>query len=477
MEPFECSGHWYLPDAGESPVPGILRVTGRGEMRLSLIGSLGPNDKMQGEKRFPIILGSVDGPLGSVITLVTCFRTRARFGSFASVREEYLAHRGLFGAHFRSKADLAFRRLQMRVSGLCTWANSLSGFRRVHFHPDEREAAPLLNYSMPDSVVGSVPNGEISLEFMLNESSTLRGFAHTEEPAFSVTSETPLSEGELNERFLAPLQNLMTFACDAPQAVEGVSLWREDILAPFDENPEIKVVGARVFPEKEDRSAEDVHPPQLLFTLADVEPDFGSFIQRWLRLTETYADACNIYFGLQYAPPAFLDLTFAGVVQSLCLYYTRRTDGVDRHMQEEHRLGGILSRLGGEDADWIRSRLGVRPYPLPQDALTVLLTEHAEVMGPLLRRDATGFVNEVTNTLFYVLWRDPEAGIVASRGADLHWMTARLRILMKLCILKELAFSTEKIKAMFRSNSLFLHIAHLTLTQREEAALAVRPSD
>jgi ApeA N-terminal domain 1/Apea-like HEPN len=476
MEPFEGSGLWFSPDASDAPVPGILRISDRGDIRLSLIGSLGPGEMTQGEKRFPIILGSVEGPLGrNLITLVTCFRTGRRFGSFAGVLEEYLAHRGLFGAHFSRESDLAFRRLQIRVGGLRAWANPLSGFRPVSFQLDAQEAAPLLRYSMPSSVIGAIPGGEVSLGFMLSAASSLGGVTFTEEPAFSVTSETPLGEDEWNERFLAPLQNLMTFVCEAPQAVEGESLWLEDILAPLSENREIKVVGARVFPETEEKPREDVLPQQLLFTLEAVEPDFGSFIQKWLKLTATYADACNIFFGLQYAPPAFLDLTFAGVVQSLCLYYTRRADGVEKRTQEERRLGAILSRLGGEDADWIRSRLGVRPFPPPEDALTVLLSEHEEVMRPLLKRDAVEFVAEVTNTLRYVLWRDPEAGIVASSGADLHWMTAKLRILMKLCFLKELGFSKESVQAMFRENGLFIHIARLTVAQRQETASSQDP--
>jgi hypothetical protein len=204
----------------------------------------------------------------------------------------------------------------------------------------------------------------------------------------------------------------------------------------------------------------------LLFTLGDVGADFGSFLHRWLSLTKTYAAACNVYFGLQYAPPTFLDHTFAGVVQALCLYFTRRADGVERRAQEEKRLQGVLSRLGGEDADWVRNRLGARPYPPPQDALTALLAEHAEMMQPLLRRDADGFTAEVMNTLRYVLWRDPEAGLAASHGADLHWLTAKLRILMKLCLLKELAFPVEKIRAMLHSNGLYLHLVQLTASQR-----------
>src|SRR5438552_762228 len=115
MESFEGSGMWFLPDVSEAPVPGTLRVSERGEARLSLIGSLGLDRVTPGEKRFPLVLGSMDGPLGNAVTLVNCFQTRLRLGSFAGVREEYLAQRGLFGAHFLREPDLAFRRLQLRV--------------------------------------------------------------------------------------------------------------------------------------------------------------------------------------------------------------------------------------------------------------------------------------------------------------------------------------------------------------------------
>jgi hypothetical protein len=93
MQAFECHGLWTLPNTQVPPVAGTLRVSDDGELRLSLIGSLGPPDGLHQPKEYPIILGSVDGPVGNQVTLTGCSITRSRFGSSTEVREEYLAIR------------------------------------------------------------------------------------------------------------------------------------------------------------------------------------------------------------------------------------------------------------------------------------------------------------------------------------------------------------------------------------------------
>src|SRR5262249_48381025 len=156
-------------------------------------------------------------------------------------------------------------------------------------------------------------------------------------------------------------------------------------LAPMTENPEIRLIGERVFPEPEDEKAESIRPHEVLFTLADIEGGFAPFVERWLRLMTVYADACNVFFGLQYGPPAYLDFTFLGVIEPLPLYYTRREDGVAHRTQKAGRLTVVLAHPRGADAAWARSHIWVRPSPPLQDILAKLLREHAEVMNPLLR--------------------------------------------------------------------------------------------
>jgi ApeA N-terminal domain 1 len=467
MQPFECQGLWTLPDTEAPPVAGTLHVSSSGELRLALIGSLAPSRGLQPGKDHPVILGSVDGPLDNEVTLTGCYLTRSKVGSFADVREEYRAHRGLFGAHLSKTSDFAFRRMQLQVGGFGPWAHSLSGFREGGQGGTRvGEGSPLLFYAMPAPVGGPILGGEISLGFRLTSSSTEQGYTFAEQPGVVVTCDPPLSEAEINQRFIYPLQNLMTFVCDRAQEVEQISLWREDILVPRSENPEIRLISARVFPETEDESAEPAHPHELLFTLADIEGGFAPFMERWLRLTSRYADACNIFFGLHYGPPAYLDITFLGVVESLCLYYTRREDGVAHRTQEERRLREVLDKLPPSDATWVLSHIWVRPFPPLQDLLAKLLGEHAEIMSPLLRTDQPGFVTEVLNTVNYVVRREPEVWLAASRGANLYWLMAKLRILLKLCFLRELEFSVEKMRSFFAKDRVYQHLYQLVSSQR-----------
>jgi hypothetical protein len=470
MQEFECQGQWFLPTREMHPVAGTLRVSTSGELNLSLIGALEEGARLQVGSRYPIILGVADSPHGNQITLVDCFRTKwkSHLFSASNVREEHYAHRAFFGAHLREPADFMFRRLQVQVGGLRAWAYTLSGFSPGDLGEagiDKR--TPLLYYLMSAPVGGPVPGGEVSLGFSFASSATPAGFAFSEDPTLVVTYDAPVLEGEINQRFIYPLQNLMTFVCDRPQEVEKVSLWREDPLVPSGgRNPEIRLIEARVFPEAAGESSKMFPPYELLFTLADIEGEFAPFVRRWLDLTATYAAACNIFFGLHNSPPAFQDIVFLGLVQALGLYYTRRADGAAHRRREEGRLAEVLARLPSADADWLRGHVWDRPYPPYQDILGKLLEEHSASMNPLLRAGQPEFVAEVMNTLRYAIRRDPEAAPVASQGGELYWMNQKLRILLKLCFLRELGFSAEKMPTLVAHLPAYQHLCQLASSQR-----------
>jgi hypothetical protein len=466
MRSFETHGLWSLPGAA-SPVAGTLRVSRGGDLRLSLLGSLGPPGGVHKKKEHPVILGSVDGPMGDEVTLAGCSVTRTRFGPPGTVREEYRAQRGFFGASLGEPSDLAFRRVQLRVGGLGAWARPLSGLREggLGGRPGGEEA-PLLYYTTPSPVGGRIADGEISLGFGLTSSSTRRRYTYAEHPGVVLTCDHPLSEGEIHRRLVYPLQNLMTFACDRAQEVKEVSLWREDILAPAGENPEIRLVGARVFPEAEDDEAEGVDPHELLFGLADVECEFAPFVERWLRLTSKYSDACDVFFGLMYGPPAYLDVTFLGVVESLALYYTRREDGAAHREEEARRLGDVLNKLPPADADWVRSHIRPRPFPPFQAVLGKLVDEQAEAMTPLFQTDKWGFIREVIGTFVYTIHRDPPFDQVVNSGAELYWMTAKLRTLLRVCFLRELGFSADAVLSLLKKNGGYQQLCRLVAAQR-----------
>jgi hypothetical protein len=253
----------------------------------------------------------------------------------------------------------------------------------------------------------------------------------------------------------------MTFVCDRAQNVELFLVKPEPGHVDLEKNPEIQVIGPRVQPEEEDdeKKKEPVRRHQMLFTLKEI--DFAAFFAKWMKLTDRYAEACSIFFGLKYGPPAYIDITFMGIVQSLHLYYSRTEEGLAQRVEEENHLRQILSSLQPVEARWIVDHLGDRPYPTFESELSALLGRHRSVMNPLVSGREDRLINEVMNTLYYLVHRDAEVWLAASHGADLYWLLEKLRVLFKASFLAELGFSEQQALTFFQRNPLYQHMCEV----------------
>jgi hypothetical protein len=458
MEAFECTGQWWLPDREKDCAAGTLKVSQSGDLRLRLVGAL-ERVEMIRSKGHPIILGWVDkSPAGDNITLSGCTMSGRTFGSATNTRENYRVSRAYFGGHFKRQDDLLFKSMSLRLAGLSEWAYNYSGFGQESFQAaGAEEPTTLVSYSLKNPLSAKVPGGQLTFNVGLGSEGSSRQRSYREQVGFIISSETAKTSDQLNAEFVYPLQNLMTFVTDSPQEVEDFSVSPEQSLVN-NANRDVWVIGPRVQPEQEGES-EPVRHFQMLFTLEDVR--FPDFIGEWLRVMRTYNDACGVYFGLQHGPPAYLDMTFPSVIQSLYLYYARRDDGVAERAGEEGRLKEILAALAPVDADWIVDRLGARPLPPLQLWLRKLVEEHSDSMNPLVSSRQDRFVNEVINTLKHIMFYEADMNSAARHGADLYWMIQRLRFLFKSCLLRELGFNKEKVTELFRRNSLYQHVCGL----------------
>jgi hypothetical protein len=465
MKAFECTGRWWLPGDEQHGVAGTLKVSQSGELRLKLFGSLGSDPGLQ-SKVHPVILGWVEKtPPRDKVTLACCVLGGASFGSHEATRENYLAASGFFGGHLAARGDFVFKSMSLRLAGLSEWAHELTGFGDERFGVGAEERAALLTYAYVSPLEAEVPGGRLSLGVGMSRHDRHRERRFQEEVGLSAYTEAARSADDLNAAFVYPLQNLMTFVSDRPQEVE-------DFVVRSGEFPgnlmggDIHVIGARVQPEEDGDGPEPVHHVQMLFTLADVV--FADFIGKWLRVTGRFASACNVFFGIQYGPPPFIDMAFPYVVQSLYLYYAQREDGVAGRGEEEVRLKEILASLVPADADWIVDRLGARPFPPLHLVLRKLVEEHGHVMNPLLSHRQDRFVSEVVNTLKYVAFREAEMSQAASQAADLYWMMQRLRFLFKSCLMHELGFPKDKVKTLFDRNGLYRHLCQIEETEERK---------
>lgn len=490
MQPSECTGLWWLPGQEADRIAGVLTISDSGNLSLSLVGTLGPKSPDL-SKAHQIILGSVDkSPCGNDVTLTGCWLSGSNVGSFEGGRETYHAGRGYFGAHL-PEAAFAFEHGYVQIGGLTEWAHPLRGISRERWPmPDDTARASLVSYAQHRGVEGVVPGGKVSLRCWLQLHETANEIDITEKATLNIECEVPQSADEINADYVYPMQNLLTFVCDRAQEVELFKVKREhprdgsaeeEGIEDLDEaaervksiwlarmgqpakilpprNPSIQVIGPRVYPEEVTKK-EPVRRFQMLFTLADVE--FPDFIGRWVELTRKYSTACDVYFGLKYGPPAYVDVTFEGVVQVLQLYHSRREDGVAMRVEEEARLRQVVSLLPPADAEWLLEHLGDRPRPTFERVLRELVNQHASVMDPLISGRTEKFVSEVTSTLDYITYRESEHETTTRGGADLYWMMEKLRFLIKSCFLAELGFSEAHRTSLFGRNALYQHVCKL----------------
>ena len=463
MNAFECTGFWCLPGGG-TPVAGTLHVSSDGDLRLSLIGALGAERQGFANKAHKIILGSVDkSPCGNDVTLTECILTRASLGTYHKTREDYLASRCFFGAHIEKPEDFSFCSALLRLSGLAEWAQALSGLHReptsIPTSKDEGKSITVATYRVPNRPTGRITGGTVTLNMGVSSKSEARSVSFHEEANLLIELDSPMTADEINGRYVYPLQNLMTFVADRPQVLERLSVWRNGDVSDWEHNPEIQVVGPRVQPDEIEEERKVVRSDEMLFTYADV--DFATFLDKWLKLSTSYSESFNIYFGMQYGPPRYIDMTFTLVVQSLMQYFTRTPDGMSLLAKEERLLKELLPIIPDHYATWLLEHIGTTPYPPLGTVLRPLVERHAPILDPLIsgRRDA--FVNEAANTLRFIEQRNEADDVAASHGSDLYWLMQKLRILIKASYLSELCIPIDNINRLFQRSVSYQHIARL----------------
>ena len=145
-EAAEWQGLWWLPDAPDEQVPGILRYDGEGHLVLSLIGAFeeriflprapGVIDVLEGVRTWDVIHGVAQQ---REITLLGCIPNGSRRTRGAWVESPdtqiVCATTAIIGAHVSGEKDAAFAAAEISVEDLTLWA-ATSVFSCYHGYRD-----------------------------------------------------------------------------------------------------------------------------------------------------------------------------------------------------------------------------------------------------------------------------------------------------------------------------------------------------
>lgn len=322
-EAAEWQGLWWLPDAPDDQVPGILRYDGEGHLVLSLIGAFeeriflprapGVIDVLEGVRTWDVIHGVAQQ---REITLLGCIPTGSRRNGGAWVESPdtqiVCATTAIIGGHVSGEKDAAFAAAEISVEDLTLWA-ATSVFSCYHGYRD----------GMPDGT-GTISVKPVETQ-RVNVEVAEYSLVHTHVlPRLGYCRGAEV--GRMRDTAFICVRRAEPFALRT--ALEAASLV-QDLIALATHRAagviwlQLELAGTKAFlpdgrmlpPRRADvlyspvavgKSDEKaIDPGSVLFT-CEMLP-FEELMPRWCEVRGKLQAAINMILGLRYAPARFVE--------------------------------------------------------------------------------------------------------------------------------------------------------------------------
>ena len=335
-ESAEWSGLWWLPDAPDEKVPGVLRYEPGDGPVLSLIGAFedrimsSPSPGLtlihEGSRTWDVIHGAAEQ---REVTLLGCFPSGWKRTIAARVKspdkQTVVATTALIGAHVSGEDEAAFSAIEVSVEDLGLWAGS-SVFDRLIGAPEGKLDGTGSISVKPVETQSVLVNGT---ELSLTHRYTLPFFDHRKGGTVGHMRDTsfvravpadPCSVSGARET-ASLVQDLVALAMHRAAGVIWLRLEvAETVWVLPDGRPAPRrhadVLYSPAALGTHDAKAIDHH--RVLFTCASLS--FEEVVPRWCEARGRLQAATNMVLGLRYAPARYVEnnlLTAVGAAEVL----------------------------------------------------------------------------------------------------------------------------------------------------------------
>lgn len=193
------------------------------------------------------------------------------------------------------------------------------------------------------------------------------------------------------------------------------------------------------------QEAREVHPAEMLFTLADARSRLAQLVENWFAKQELLRPVFDLYFGAIYNRHAFLEQQFLSLMQAIETFHRRTSAETDLPPTDhDRRVEEILKAAPATHRDWLSSKLTYSNELTLRTRLSDVLGRCPEVVGKLVKKNKS-FIHQVYTARNYLTHYDQALEAEAPKGLDLYPLTIRLQALVEMCLLLELGFDCTEI--------------------------------
>jgi hypothetical protein len=446
MNSFESNGYWWIPSNPEIQVAGVLKFTPEEGINLNLIGTL--DERARSGVQSPLILGILEN--GKQVTLYrnTLSLISLPFPGFFS--EKYTSEIGFVGYNFTQLSEMVFDKAVVDYSYLRDWAMIPPIHREPLLNENNEMVGMKFNeYHKPSDDEAKTTEGKVFVKYGFYEAGKLTDLDFKQSAAIVIEPKHDCCLETLNNQFIYPIQNLLTFATGYPNSIVSCHVYycnqnnEDNVNHPGKAiNRSVEVIFKQNLVQK--RAKNLLHPSQMLFTLDDIKNQFSLSIQQWLNVHQEIDSVCNLFFSTKYSR-LYLENEFLNIVQAVESYHRRRRkNNLLPEAEHKKRINEVLEYLPIEHREWVEGKLSGNE-PSLKVRLEELITENDLVINPLLGTDTPdNFIKKARDTRNFFTHYDKSKENQAAKGDELYWITRILEFLLQACFLTELGCTPEK---------------------------------
>lgn len=435
----EYRGMWWEPDRESGVLVGTLTIE-QGQPALQVLGDFRQasisriareRDSSIDLERKPRIVGEADD--GSLVTLEEV-QEAGQTGQLMGPRTvHYSPQVALVGKRFEDEEQVAFDEISIGASDLNAWTK-VSGFKTaLETEPldDEGRVAVVateVRYEVPEDIRIPLAQGE---EIFICFNCLGKGLGGKgdrvelrQEATLRWRFARPQGIYEIFER-VGQIRNFLSLAVGRSVSVTSVTGFLDAYTHHNTDIPRpIEIYWS--IPHNPEPPEDPRHPLQMLFTLAEADPDPSVVLKRWIQRQKRLEPIFNLYFGTLYHPDLYLEVRFLAFAQALETYDFRR-----------RRRPGRMS-LAARTRD--------------------VLSQCKRVSRRLVGDDFEAFVVDFRNARNYYTHYDPELEKKAARGGALLLLTTQLQTILEMSLLRQLGFSCQAIERILDRSRRFAQI-------------------
>jgi hypothetical protein len=445
MEAFESSGIWWLPEAPETRIVGMLSYLDEDGFRLKIpFGNLGGPEQfvshINQQPSTTIIHGTLQN--GKTATLIDCVLTNFSMKTPGMASEEYRALKGYLG-DVQSNANPLIDCVNVSYDHLRDWIMSHPSKLTL---PSADKAFGLsadFHYETPeDSLLVEIKGCRILLGHTASLTfPSVKGFRVEHDCKLTLEFKEPLALDEVETKYLSPIWSFLSFCLD-----RNIHTTHLKVRLAGNEEQWLMIGRAQsVTPSSEELIME----PFMLLPMPRIAERINDILTRWLSIKGDEYRAVSLMVGLLSERNVPSDLRFLASAQALEALSRVDANEYELDSKDFDRRIAIISTSVNEKRvrEWALRKLkysNQRSFP---ELLAELVEDVGEYMDSLAP-DRQRFLHDIRDNRNFYTHRDDRGGKNILGPSKLYTLTQGTICLLKAVMLRRLGFSKEETRTI-----------------------------